>query len=174
MCTKFPGKAPEFWAYQASILRPAKNFEGTAWAAYDQQYRREALARHDLNWSACNARLYNEVFTGRAKAILRCQHCLSEAHGSLACPANPDPMPLWQALPRMPPSDGQGRRPEICRNYNEGKCKLQKCKYAHICKECYYPHPWVACHTNQAAAHQWRSRSSRCPQRGTPYMVGFS
>ena len=130
--------------------------------------------RHDFNWSACNARLYNEAFTGKAKAIPRCQHCLSEAHASLACPANPDPMALWQPLPRLPPSDGQGRRPEICRNFNEGKCKFQKCKYAHICKECYYPHPWVACHSNQAAAQQWRSRSPRRPQRGAPYVAGFN
>ena len=47
LCTKFPSKAPEFWAYQTSILRAAKNFEGTVWVTYDRQYRREALARHE-------------------------------------------------------------------------------------------------------------------------------
>ena len=96
LCKKYPDKAAEFWAYQTSILRAARNFEGTAWVAYDRQYRREALARQDLNWSACNARLYNEAFTGRAKAIPRCQHCLSETHASATCPlTTPDPTVLW-------------------------------------------------------------------------------
>eukprot|EP00731_Ephydatia_muelleri_P008707 Em0004g1045a len=48
---------------------------GRTWVAYDRQYRREALARKDLNWSATNSRLYNEAFTGCAKAIPRCCHC---------------------------------------------------------------------------------------------------
>ena len=74
LSTRYPGKVSEFWAYQASILRAAKNFEGLAWAVYDRQYQREALACHDLNWSACNAHLYNEAFTGQAKTVPRCQY----------------------------------------------------------------------------------------------------
>jgi len=35
---------------------------------YDRQYRRVALALKDLNWSVPNVRLYNEAFTGRARA----------------------------------------------------------------------------------------------------------
>ena len=71
LCTEFPDKAVEFWAYQTSIIKAARNLEGTAWVAYDHQYCREALAKRDLNWSTCNAHLYNEAFTGRAKAIPR-------------------------------------------------------------------------------------------------------
>ena len=77
------------------IIRAARNFKGMAWVAYDHQYQRETLAQRDLNWSSCIAHLYNEAFTGRAKAIPRCQHCLSETHGSLACPlTNPDSVAL--------------------------------------------------------------------------------
>ena len=161
LCTKYPEKAAEFWAYQTSIIRAARNFEGTAWVAYDRQ---ESLARRDLNWSACNARLYNEAFTGRAKAIPRCQHCLSEAHGSLVCPlTNPDPVTVWQPISRATGSDSyNNKRPEICQNY-EGRCKFQRCKYLHICKECYYPHPWTVAHGNQSASQQRRSRSPRRP-----------
>ena len=45
LVTRFPGKAPELWAYQATIIRAARNFEGTYWVSYDSQYRREALAK---------------------------------------------------------------------------------------------------------------------------------
>ena len=65
-------------------LRASRNFKGTALVAYDRQYHREALARHDLNWLVCNARLYNKAFTVRVKTIPCCQYCLSETHGSLA------------------------------------------------------------------------------------------
>ena len=134
LCTEFPDKAAEFWAYQTSIIKATRNFEGTAWVAYDCQYRREALAKRDLNWSACNARLYNEAFTGRAKVIPHCQHCLSETHGSLACPSIPDAVTPWQPRSQMQGADVQGKRQEICHNYNEGKCRYQKCRYLHICK----------------------------------------
>ena len=170
LCSKYPEKAAEFWAYQSSILRAVKNFEGPARVAYDRQYRREALARRDLNWSACNPRLYNEAFTGRAKTIPRCQHCLSNTHGSQAYPANPDPAAPWQPSLRPPTADSQDERQEICRNYNDGKCKYQRCKYAHICKECFYPHPWTACHRNQQTTQRRRSRSPKWPHyRPTTY-----
>ena len=57
LSTRYPDRAPELWAYQACILRAAKNYEGVAWVAYDRQYRREAAARKDLNWSVLNSRL---------------------------------------------------------------------------------------------------------------------
>ena len=60
--------------------------------AYDHQFRREMLARKDLNWSMPNSYLYNEAFTGRARIMQRCQHCLSEDHGSTGCPQHPNPM----------------------------------------------------------------------------------
>ncbi|KAL5459763.1 hypothetical protein EMCRGX_G033134 [Ephydatia muelleri] len=64
LTTKHPTKSAELWAYQSAIIRAARNFEGTAWVAYDRQFRREALARKDLNWSVTNSRLNSEAFTG--------------------------------------------------------------------------------------------------------------
>ena len=89
--THFPEKAPELWAHQATILRVARNYKGTAWVTYDLQFQQEALARKDLNWSVTDSRLYNEAFMGKAKAIPQCHHCLSENHISLHCPVNPNP-----------------------------------------------------------------------------------
>ena len=80
LATRFPEKAPELFAYQASIIRTERNYEGKQWVAYDRQFRREALARKDLNWSVPNLHLYNDAFTGRAKAIARCSVCLQDDH----------------------------------------------------------------------------------------------
>ena len=172
LSTRYPDKAPELWAYQSLIIRAARNYEGQAWVAYDRQYRREALARRDLNWSMLDSRLYNEAFTGRARAIARCQHCLSEAHGTTNCPTNPNPS-TYQPPTEFANTSGipgarsvAGGRQEICWSFNEGRCQFLYCKYLHICKECYHPHPWIACHNNPLAIQ--RKQRSRSPRRAYP------
>ena len=91
LVTRFPEKAPELWAYQSTIVKAAHSYEGATWVAYDRQYRRQMLARKDLNWSVPDSRLYNEAFTGRVRTVPRCQHCISEEHDSSSCPQNPNP-----------------------------------------------------------------------------------
>ena len=85
----FPDKAPELFAYQASIIRAEWNYEGKRWVIYDRQYRQETLARKDLNWSVPNSRLYNEAFMGMAKSIARYEVCLSDSHTASTYPQNP-------------------------------------------------------------------------------------
>ena len=46
---RLPKKAPELFAYQAQIVRAKRNYEPGRWVVYDHQFRREALARKDLN-----------------------------------------------------------------------------------------------------------------------------
>lgn len=164
LCTKYPEKATELWAYQSSILRAAKNFEGQSWVSYDRQYRREALSRRDLNWSALDSRLYSEAFTGRAKAVLRCRHCLGEGHVSTACPASPfspDQFPAHSSRSGAAPKYPEGKEP--CRKYNDGRCTYPYCRYRHVCKECSLPHPWISCHRNPSAP-QYKNRP-RSPRR---------
>jgi hypothetical protein len=90
LVSRFPQKAPELFAYQASIIRAERNFDDRRWVAYDRCYRREALAQKNLDWSIPNARLYNEAFTGYARIIPRCSFCLQEDHLAQACPRNPN------------------------------------------------------------------------------------
>ena len=91
LALRFPEKAPELWAYQSTILVAAHNYEGANWVAYDRQFRRATLAKKDLNWSVPDTRLYNEAFTGRARSIPWCPHCLSNDHSGTSWPHNPNP-----------------------------------------------------------------------------------
>ena len=185
LCTRFPEKAPELWAYQSTIVRAAKNFEGAIWVAYDRQFRKEALGTKSLDWSVSNHRLYSDAFTGRAKAVVRCQHCLSDTHSSQQCPANPNPIPVLYmpdtsryyhntVVPPswyMPPSPT--KNPMVCRNYNDNRCTYPKCHYIHQCLDCGHPHPYALCprnpasHTFSAAGNRPRSplRLGRPPPR---------
>ena len=179
LTTRFPEKAGELFAYQATIVRAERNYEGKRWVSYDRQFRREALARRDLNWSVTDPRLYNEAFTGRARAIARCSYCLQDDHTAPRCPKNPNrPVFGWfpdpsgwpaQAGGPPPPSPHYGQRPspDICRRYNDGRCKQARCKYRHACHDCQGPHAWVDCPRNRARPGG-RSRSPLGPPPRNP------
>ena len=90
LAARFPEKAPELFAYQASIVRAERNFVDRRWVAYDWCFRRESLAQKSLDWSVPNARLYNEAFTGWARTLPRCSFWIQEHHVVQYCPRNPN------------------------------------------------------------------------------------
>jgi hypothetical protein len=184
ICSRFPDKAPEMFAYLGTIVRAERNYEGQRWVTYDRQFRREALANKNLNWSVTDSRLYNEAFTGRAKAIARCSYCLQDDHADAYCPNNPNrsflpcyPGPvLWQAPPTWPPAPmpptSQGpslKSQEICRRFNDGRCRMAKCKYLHACSYCRAPHPQIECPHRGGHPTQARSRSPFRPAGKGPF-----
>ncbi len=144
LCSKFPDKTGELFSYQASIVRAECNYEGKRWVAYDCQYRWQALAKQDLNWSVMDPHLYNEAFTGWACLIARCNYCLQDDHAANQCPRNPhrpifrwfpDPM-TWAGQPLFsPPSFSRGHpaSSEVCRQFKEDRCRFACCRYHHQC-----------------------------------------
>ena len=145
IASRFPEKAPELFASQASIISAKRR------VMYDRCYRREALASKNLDWSVPNLCLYNMAFTGHARAIPRCTFCLQQDHTPQLCQCNPS-RPwigwLWEpdgGLQQQPGHRNQSS--ECCRRYNEGKCHQASnmCLYAHKCVECGGPHPWPHC-----------------------------
>ena len=165
LASRFPNKAPVFFAYLATIVRAERNYQPGSWVAYDRQYRREALARRDLNWSRTDTTLYSEAFTGRAKSIPRCEYCLQEDHTSTYCPCNPNrpmfgwfpnPVPAnpqsWPSVTRTPAAQSAtNRKPitdEICNNFNQGRCtgkKALRCTRTHACQICQGNHTASRC-----------------------------
>ena len=89
LCTRFPEKAPKLWAYQVTIVRAGRNYEGKRWVTYDQQFHRQALAKKDLNPSVMDPRLYNEAIIGQAHSIACCNFCLQDNHLTTNWPHNP-------------------------------------------------------------------------------------
>ena len=192
---RFPEKAAELWAYQTTILHAAHTYEGANWVAYDRLYRREMLAKKDLNWSVPNPRLYSEAFTGRAKRHPQCPHCLSEDHVAASCPHNPNPpimgwfqgtpqLQLGLAASQLQPSLASLPKPtnqqEVCRNFNANRCRFIRCRYSHICSECLGPHAAFHCPQRQAALTNrgvpgWsRVPSQPRPGRTHPYLPSSS
>ena len=156
----YPEKAPHLFAYLRTIVRASRTFESTAWAAYDVAYRRQAANSGSLDWGVLDAGLYNDAFTGRAKAIPRCTYCLADTHQAQDCPDAPtgkqgDPVSPPQtksARPALRPFPGtptiNSSSVEICRLFNSpggSRCRFPQCRYAHLCQSCHAPHPAAEC-----------------------------
>ena len=115
----------EKFSYLRRIVHAARNFQGSAWVAYECLYQRQALARHSLDWAQEDSALYNEAFVGRAKATTRCHHCLSEFHTTEVHPEFQQP---WgpgtpeYAMDMLPPRFYlPGPQQEPCRKFNENR-----------------------------------------------------
>ena len=178
LSTRFPQKASELFAYLATIVQAEHNYEGKRWVLYDRQYHREALACKVLDWSQADPCLYNEAFTGRARSIARCSYCLQDDHLANACPRNPNKPVLgwltealaWPSQPQVFPKTTPAQlRPseEICRKFNDGRCRYQRCRY---CINCQGPHPRLECPQNRArfSASNMRSPLRPGPQAAMP------
>ena len=98
----------------------------------DEDAPHAPLARKDINWSVTNSRLYNETFTGRARAIPRCSYCGQDDRSEASCLCNPN-RPIFGLLtnlatlpdyPLVPQhqmaTQQQVPSMELCRRYNEG------------------------------------------------------
>ncbi len=153
---RYPEKATEFLVYQALIVRSERNYEGHQRVLYDRQFRREALARQDLNWSVVNSRLYSETFTGRAKAIPRCPHCLSDDHMQTTCIRNLSNIAVAAGIPLPALTQCPAHvAMAICRNFNEWRCRKPQCKYQHLCLSCNEGHPSQIAHGGTHPATHW-------------------
>ena len=171
------------------ITKAAHIYKASNWVAYDRQFRRDMLAQKDLYWSVPNACLYNKAFTGRAKSIPRCLHCLGDDHTGATCPLNPSPIVvgwLQENRPFLPSSttaplflQGQPRagtsRVETYRNFNGNHCRVSCCHYLHSCSFCRGPHPVVVCPTatmgqGPEVSGRGRSTAHSRPNQFHPYL----
>jgi len=145
----YPQMVPEFMAYQATIIKCCRDFDGIAWAQYDRVYRRQVAQTKDLHWSKLNPTLYSLCFAGKAKRHVACHFCLSDIHSSDQCPDNPAKLfPPWQqpmpfTAPVLP-----APKLQVCHLFNSRdgpRCTYRQCKFAHICSLCRGSHPRSIC-----------------------------
>ena len=146
----YPQMVPELMAYQATIIKCCRDFEGLAWAQYDRVYRRQAAQTKDLHWSRLNPTLYSLCFAGKAKRHVACNFCLSDNHTSDHCPDNPTKvyLPWQQPMPMLGAPVLPAQKFRICHLFNarDGpRCTYRQCKFSHLCSLCKGTHPRSAC-----------------------------
>ena len=142
---RFPAFVPDMMAYQTTIIKCSRDFDGLAWAQYDRAYRRQVAQSKDLRWSRLNTTLYSLCFARKAKRGVACSHCLSDAHTSEGCPDKPAKayLPVWYRSSPSTASTGSapqyGQHLKVCHLSNAkggSKCTYTNCKFAHVCAMC--------------------------------------
>ena len=81
LASLFPEKAPELFAYQATIIRAERNYEAGRWVSYDRQYQwpEKTSTRLSLIPGYTMASIY------RSCTILRCIFFLQDSHMEQQC-----------------------------------------------------------------------------------------
>ena len=167
----------EMMAYMIQIIWASQEYEGLAWFAYDEAYRRQAAVTQHYEWSRINPSIFSVCFTGRARRGQRCEWCLSASHSSGDCANGAGESEVSQRPRAIESAVGSGGRPSMgrsplsgysgtdaCKLFNEQRCFYQRYKFRHICLACGGDHP-ASGKPECAARTQWRGTGGAGPVR---------
>ena len=142
-----------------TITRVSRDFAGLAWVRHGASFRRQAAITGNKKWSQINPSLYSICFTGCAQVQSRCELCMSVVHSTKQCVLVTDTDPELPArikavesavvsLAAQQSSSLKAHCPsssEVCRLYNENRCRFPKCRYRHACAKCGESQPAISC-----------------------------
>ena len=127
LSTRYPAYVPEFLAYQSTIIKCYRDYDGMGWAQYYRAFRRQVAVTKSLHWSQIKGMLYSLCFAGKGRRSAVCIHCLSDNHASERCPDAP-------ATTSKLRGGSTSTNNELCRLFNAtggSRCRYKACKYAH-------------------------------------------
>ena len=144
----YPEAIPELIAYMIEIVGQAKRFRGKTWVLYDATFRRQTAASGNRQWSEVNGTLHASCYSGEAPSGLGCEICLAGSHTTRECSLRGIEAGSTSQMP--PPLTLQGPPSgEVCRLWNENKCRFRMCRHTHVCRLCGGNHPATMCQWNQ-------------------------
>ena len=149
----YPIAIPELMAYMTLIVCCSQDYAGLAWVRYDDMaFCHQAAIAGNRKWSEVDGTLYVTCFTGKGLDCQQCELCLSSSHktgncllqGSKPAAFQPPTQQQWQGwVPptRGTPSQGPAWRElpllsEICKLWNENRCRYARCQHTHACMQC--------------------------------------
>ena len=159
--SKYPHKARELWAYQATMVAEQRRCGGRGWLLYDAGFRQQLSSVEAADFSKINQSLYTATFLSYGGRGLFYPHCLASDHGQEDCALHPQ-----RAVPvvrfketgsglredwRPRTSEPRRKRPRkwACFAWNDGQCSLQNCRFEHVCSKCSGDHRRSQCRANR-------------------------
>ena len=171
VCSKYPEKAREMWAYQATMISEFRRCGGRGWRLYDTAFRQHAASLESTDFSKINQGLYTTTFLSYGGKGQFCQSCMMSDHSHEECALHPN-----RAVPvvRIRESAGGGTREEVrlprgperrrvtrgaCFAWNDGRCTVPYCRFSHVCSRCSSPdHRRPLCRARAAESELSRGR----------------
>ena len=69
ICSQYPQKARELWAYQATLIGEAKKCGGCGWYLYDAAFQQQMVSVQDTDFSKLKDSLYSVTFLRKIQAL---------------------------------------------------------------------------------------------------------
>ena len=156
LCSWYPAKAKELWAYQATMISEDRRCGGKGWSVYHALFQQQITSIEAADFSKINQGLYATTFLAYGGRGQFCQSCLASDHTHSECVLHPNQSvpvvrvgqaavpqvrnegPQWQQDPKRSVKGS-------CVAWNDGMCTGPYCKYSHVCPECYsrdHRRPW--------------------------------
>ena len=154
ICSRYPHKGKELWAYQATMIAEHRKCGGRGWLLYDTAFRQQITSLEATDFSRINQSLYSTTFLAYRGRGQFCVRCMMSDHEQEDCALHPN-----RALPLVQLRDlgvGPSRREEhedprrraargACFAYNDGRCSSPYCRFEHVCSRCGGNHREAAC-----------------------------
>lgn len=156
LCSRYPAKAKELWAYQATMISEHRRCGGKGWSVYDALFRQQITSMEAVDFSKINQGLYATTFLAYGGRGQFCQSCLASDHNHSECALHPNQsLPVVRvgqaAVPQVRDEGSQRRQDRKrsvkgpCFAWNDGMCTGPYCRYSHVCSKCYsrdHRRPW--------------------------------
>ena len=163
-----PGRASELLGYLRLIHSASKHFNTASWLKYDAQFRTLAASNPQLRWDSRHPDLWLDSLAiqtssnSATRSRWPCPYCGSTYHFPDRCPRCPfrasqqdSSFNSTQRGPGPnPPQRDPGSRSLTCRDFNNGTCNRNPCRYQHNCYACGSPnHPAYKCNGQPTSSH---------------------
>ena len=148
VASKFPDKARELWAYQATMISEFRRCGGGGWRLYDAAFRQHISSLESADFSKINQGLYSTTFLAYGGKGQFCQSCMQSDHTHEECALHPNrAVPVIHIKESMgtggreearPPRSQDRKRPYkgACFAWNDGRCTAPFCRFNHVCSRC--------------------------------------
>ena len=137
------------FSYKLRVLDWNKKYSWPSVYAWDVDVRRKKSGV-SMEFVEVDASLFVHHFdysTLRSKLRTKCQFCNKDDHKGAPCPFREGPGFNTTGLkkPTMGEYKYGAARPDACYNFNNSRCFVQYCRWAHVCKGCGGPMPHYEC-----------------------------
>jgi len=155
VCSKFPDKVREMWAYQAIMIAEQRRCGGRGWLLYDSGFRQQVASFESVDFSKINQSLYSTTFLAYGGRGQCCTTCMAPDHTREECALHPgraipvvrvrEPATTTETHLRMLEPRKKRMRRGACYAWNDGKCSAANCQYEHKCSRCLGDHRRPMC-----------------------------
>jgi hypothetical protein len=171
--TAKPHMYAELTKYRHFIQMCANKFQWSAVYAYDCRLR-ASLAQSGCQTFAVDSDLYTAIFdiTAVRRDGRACHRCKSRDHFVSDCLFPASDKVETNAQTSRNPQAPRHTKPDVCFNYNQGRCNFASCKRAHMCESCGCLEPMYRCPCSYRGQTNFAQRGlenmSRPPPRPYP------